>query len=407
MTIISCTMDTLSTACALAGLLHTGAHSPRVGAPCVRAGEARIMATPTRTAGCSAEARRLAILHAPKTGTTFTFAVIRAACPGLPPGWTPTCEALVQHRLGKGRERGTCGVVNATVPYGSGSRPFIRGYPRGSIEAALKVFREEPEPVCCSPFEMLLRGHAPTAVPPAVPATGLVVTMLRRGLQRVLSAFYAGLHVGGETSFGSERLRALYASVRCPAAFARFDGVSNCQSKLLLGCRCGSDCGGIGNASGDWTAAHDRALDAARRRVDATFFVGLTDAFDLSVRLLHRALGLPSAAVANLRPGVARAAASGSGSAYDERQLDVNHSKAWTPTQPWTACRIGGAGGGDADGGATAYIRWSVPTGRLEALDQAVYEHAAQRFWARARQAGLGATTDFRHHIRETPRLFD
>ena len=81
------------------------------------------------------------------------------------------------------------GVVNVTVPYGSGERPLIRGYPRGNIASALKAF---PQSSCCSCMSMLLRLHH--LLRSKIPSSSVVV-MLRRPRQ-LLSAFYAGLHVG-------------------------------------------------------------------------------------------------------------------------------------------------------------------------------------------------------------------
>ena len=167
-----------------------------------------------------------------------------------------------------------CGVVNVTVPYGSGERPLIRGYPRGNIASALKAF---PQSSCCSCMSMLLRLHH--LLRSKIPSSSVVV-MLRRPRQ-LLSAFYAGLHVGGEAEFGAERLAVLYSKVTCPAAFARFAGVANCQTKLLISCSCGSTCANIGN-TGVWNAAHTRALADTKRVLDAALFVALTEAFDLS-----------------------------------------------------------------------------------------------------------------------------
>ena len=78
------------------------------------------------------------------------------------------------------------GVVNVTVPYGSGERPLIRGYPRGNIASALKAF---PQSSCCSCMSMLLRLHH--LLRSKIPSSSVVV-MLRRPRQ-LLSAFYAGL----------------------------------------------------------------------------------------------------------------------------------------------------------------------------------------------------------------------
>ena len=130
---------------------------------------------------------------------------------------------------------------------------------------------------------------------------------MRRPRQRLLSAFYAGLHVGGEAAFGRARLQRLYKTITCPAAFARFEGVANCQSKLLIGCNCGSVCGGAGKVAKRWTSAHAHALKRAKLAIDAALVVGLTEAFDLSVRLLHARLRLPLPVLltSNLRPGVA------------------------------------------------------------------------------------------------------
>ena len=278
--------------------------------------------------------------------------------------------------MSRGKDAGHCGTVNVTVPYGSGQRPLIRGYQSGSMERALRTF---PQSACCSCMSMLLRLHYPLS--PGVPANNVVV-MMRRPRQRLLSAFYAGLHVGGEAAFGVDRLAALYSNVTCPAAFARFSGISNCQTKLLIGCSCGSVCAGIGNAVA-WSAAHTTALADARRVLDAALFVALTEAFDLSVRLLHKALGLPPPllATSNLRPGVAHQSSgsilvggsSGSvgGHTYDEQELEISHRRGWSASQPWTGCH---------GVGVVPLVAWDLPTSRLEELDDKVYEHGTRRF---------------------------
>ena len=395
---------------------------------------------PSRTVGdCSHRQTSLAVLHIPKAGgTSFSTAVARAACPGIPQNWTPTCEAIP-------RLHPRCVIVNATVPYGSGQRPYIRGYQRGSIEVSLHAF---PRNVCCPPMAQLLRGHRPIGHTYLSHGSS-VVFMMRRPRQRLLSAFYAGMHVGGERHVAPQRLAALYSNVTCPAAFARFAGVANCQTKLLVGCMCGAICGGLGDLRETSNATHVDALRRARAAIDASFLIVLTEAFDLSLRMLRSALGLPasSIAVGNVRPGVAsrkqrgsqdakgiggdgqsrheggnhsgvssggsrwepRAAGGvkafggkagsgsgvssgdgdeGQGGAYDERELELGHVHVWSPTRPWTECR---------GVGVHPLIAWDVPTHRLEALDERAYSHGVSRFWQSARQLG------FSPH--DTPRL--
>lgn len=349
---------------------------------------------------CTRQQYSPVVLHVPKTGTSFVLAVIRAACPAVPHDWSPTCEALTAFRAmaGIARVQPSCGRVAETVPYGSGARPVIRGYIRGSLEMALKAF---PQSVCCASFPQLLRLHHPLGAH-VLPHN--MVVMLRAPRQRLLSSFYAGLHVGGEDALDPERRAALYANVTCPAAFARFAGVANCQTKMLIGCTCGSICGGVGDASA-WTSAHDEALSRATRTLDAALVVGLTEEFALSVRLLHDALGLPSppnTTTANVRPGVLQASegrvnqmrtgdsagghrnGDGQGSSsitYDERELKLDYAHAWTATQPWSGCRgIGRA----------PFIAWNTPTKQLEALDDKTYAHAVQQFWRGVRRVETG-----------------
>ena len=310
---------------------------------------------------CTSQQTELTVLHVPKTSTSFVVAVLKLDCPGLPLDWMPSCGSTKALR-----PNAICDVVDTTIPYGSGTRPFISGYQRGSMEISVRQFSPI---VCCSSMSSLVRFHNPLPYP--VPADTKLVVMLRRGKQRLLSAFYAGLHVGGEQTFDPAQLRALYTTVTCPAAFARFDGVSNCQTKMLLGCRCSSDCDGIGNASA-WTHAHSAALSRARRVLDGAFHIGLTEMYEKSVRLLHHRLGLHARGgshwtqmMANVRPGVA------ANHTYDERTLDVGHTKAWSATQPWTNC---------SDARDHAMIRWGVESASLEQLDQALYEYAKRLF---------------------------
>lgn len=224
--------------------------------------------------------------------------------------------------------------------------------------------------------------------------------MLRAPRQRLLSAFYAGLHSGGKKHMASEYVNALYSNVTCPAAFARFEGISNCQAKMLIGCQCWSVCHGVGRA-GPWSKAHARALTTAQRVLAGVFVVGLTESFNESVRRLRYALGLPEQALLpNFRLGVGGgrggsgdgdrgsgggggANSRGSGGAsstglngggtggYDERQLDISHINTWSVARPWSRCE----GIGEAP-----FVRWATPSAELEALDQSVYETALQRF---------------------------
>ena len=124
--------------------------------------------------------------------------------------------------------------------------------------------------------------NAPAAAPPASLEDPLEQ---RRGyVATPTSATFRvlrGIALGGEAEFGAERLAVLYSKVTCPAAFARFAGVANCQTKLLISCSCGSTCANIGN-TGVWNAAHTRALADTKRVLDAALFVALTEAFDLS-----------------------------------------------------------------------------------------------------------------------------
>jgi len=221
-----------------------------------------------------------------------------------------------------------------------------------------------------------------------VEPSGLAM-MLREPRQRLLSAFYDGMHVGPPAMLEAGA-QALYTSATCPGAFARFDGVANCQTKMLLGCQCGSLCGGLGIA-GAWTAAHDSALREAKRVIDGALFVGLTEQFDLSVRLFHGATdGAPADAseLAAVRVGIASGSAAGAWAGYDERELDTNHTRVASPKRPWSAC---------AGVGVAAGVRWDVPSDRLEELDRAVYAHARQRFRRAAEAAGLGPVRSLRH----------
>jgi hypothetical protein len=264
------------------------------------------------------------------------------------------------------------------VPFGSGRRPYIEGSVVGPVAGQyLGVWGAG---ACCSldAARQLFSRHEPANE--RVDPRGLVM-LLREPRQRLLSSFYDGLHVGpaGTVPAGPQQL---YSQVTCPGTFARFEGVANCQTKMLLGCQCGSSCGGLGVA-GSWTAAHDSALREAKRVIDGARFVGLTEEFELSVRLFHHATdGAPADAseLARVRVGVTSGAAAGAWAGYDLRELDTNHTRAWSPKQPWRAC---------AGAGVTPGIRWDVPSSQLEELDRAVYAHARQRFRRAAEEAGL------------------
>ena len=63
-------------------------------------------------------------------------------------------------------------------------------------------------------------------------------------------------------------------------SMARFDGVPNCQTKMVLGFQCGAD-----------AKISDEDIRIAKTRISKYLFVGITDDWDRSVCLFHKMLG--------------------------------------------------------------------------------------------------------------------
>ena len=214
------------------------------------------------------------------------------------------------------------------------------------------------------------------------------VTMFRDPLQRVQSAFYAGLHSSGPVA---------YDVVLCPAAFARLDGVSNCQTKMLLGCECWGACGGLGIASAELNAT---ALANARAVVDQLLFVGIQEEWACSLELFARKFNSSWTQSFAALHGAVRTGVAHTGSGYDNAALDISHGHNWSESQPWTSCfssdrtvdRMRTQGGPHKQAGAAhkqAEIRWHVPTNKLEQLDLHVWHHAKLRYRRELQAYGL------------------
>lgn len=228
------------------------------------------------------------------------------------------------------------------------------------------------------------RGHRPIE---KQAAAHYFVTMFRNPLQRLQSAFYAGLH---------DASPAAYESVLCPAAYARLDGISNCQTKMLLGCTCGDTCGGLGVATETQSSYARRALEEARAVVDQLLFVGVQEAWACSMELFSRkfnstwASDAAAGAATRLRVGVAHSD-KGYMHMYDTAALDVAYQKSWSESQPWTSCfRTGDAVHGvRLARNVSPTIRWDVPSVKLEQLDWEVWRYAKLRFRRELKEHGI------------------
>lgn len=203
--------------------------------------------------------RRLAHLfwlHIPKTGTSFGNTVYRYACPRLPHA----------ARLTKidfpGTERGQ--KMKKLVEM----FPPERWCPTDAL--ATKPPYERRAGVECR-----IAGHKPIVDGRETGQRG--VAMFRSSLHRLKSAYGHGKHAFG---MPPEMKAALDLTVGFEA-YARFDGISGCMSKMMIGVNCGQS----------HTLSVPDLVQAIERLHTALGFVGITEYWNTSMCLFHAQFG--------------------------------------------------------------------------------------------------------------------
>jgi len=219
-------------------------------------------------------------VHIPKTGTTFANTLYHYACPRIPAD-TSVDDLAAKAILGK-KHKGAGIMANfllTTYP------------PQQYCEERLLIQADEN-------FGKKGSGHRaigmrlPIDNPTYLDEVGNVATIFRDPSQRLLSAYYYGLHTDG--MWGPERMPLLkYHEVpmevedpRAPPAqrhnpkliFANWPRVAGCQTRMVIGDAC----------SGPTEITPDLVVEAVRRIRSGWFsFIGLQDMWEQSVCLFH------------------------------------------------------------------------------------------------------------------------
>eukprot|EP00931_Biecheleriopsis_adriatica_P063345 TRINITY_DN38336_c0_g2_i2.p1 TRINITY_DN38336_c0_g2~~TRINITY_DN38336_c0_g2_i2.p1 ORF type:complete len:432 (+),score=86.41 TRINITY_DN38336_c0_g2_i2:55-1350(+) len=119
-----------------------------------------------------------------------------------------------------------------------------------------------------------------------------VIGFFRRPSQRLISAYYNGLHANGFTQEGNRLLvEECGLNGRHPGAgcYARYPGIAGCSARMLTGATCAEPLSSSG-APSSFDGGRLR-LSEALKSLDAMAFVGLTERWDESVCLFHRMFG--------------------------------------------------------------------------------------------------------------------
>ena len=286
-------------------------------------------------------------MHTPKTGSSFIYTLLRAACPGLDMPWL-----LSNTRLKK----------NETLrwPLPDGKR--VGG---GAIDkvAAARV-ASDPASRCAPWVSRMYLGHHEPRAPAALEARGVDLLGIFREPGARLRSLYARKDFFKLARAQKGQPYKLEGCPGCPrslfesvdpqdiGSFLEVPGVAGCVARTLTGKYCGED-----------KVPPTRArADAAAARVRAMRWVGLTERWDHSICLFHRVFGLPQplrSQGVNIRPtDYAQQQAAGQGNEGGRRRLAA----------------------GDA---ATAVPEWFH-----DSMDDAVYAAATERFAELLRQYG-------------------
>jgi len=250
--------------------------------------------------------REYILLHIPKTGTTF--AGVLASLLGPPYGWaggdlqhywTSLCTHMVD-------------------------LPACDRWSTPPTDACrVNVFCADGLPTVC-PMRAYHDPWDPTA------KGGIGVALFREPVARIVSAYHHDMHAQG---FGGD-IRALQNAQKHKRFedFAAIPEVHNCQTKMLLGRQCAAR----------FTITKE-LFEEAVRVLQGFFFVGLSEEFDLSARLLARKLGKAElSALPNSRAG-----------SYDHQRAPLGANLTWVQA--------------------------------LESWDVQLYALARQRFWAESK----------------------
>lgn len=162
------------------------------------------------------------------------------------------------------------------------------------------------------------RHHVPFSEEVLWSKEPIAAAIFREPSQRLMSAYSAkpGLHADGMSHRLKKRLKDQCSGK--PECYARFPGVANCVTKMLLGHHCG----------GGHTLRPGEAAEAAERVRTNFSFVGLTSCLRESVCLFHRLYGAAPrpAEFATIRSNDVRAACGG--------DVAVNKTRGWYDTTP-------------------------------------------------------------------------
>ena len=315
----------------------------------------------------------LRLLHVPKTGSTFTTAYLRHACPAMPASAAMGAAIPPEGRWAAAGRRGIRDYDALAL-----LEVFNASCPRGAFLplADEKVCRQRDgprAPPTCRPdaYYRARRAIHHQEFNEKDEDPGQMAGFFRSPSDRLLSAYHFGLHAWG---LAAEERTAMERAVKSPAAFARYPGIAGCAARLLGRCACGArdadaDAGGaFWRCDARSTTKHllekGPAVGAsAAAIVERMAFVGISELSRASVCLFHRIFGGDPAPdeFAKYRVGKGHG---DPGAAYH----------AWGPRTP--AVR------GD-DGAAVAYDAAAVDAaldGYVDALDEVVYEAALLRF---------------------------
>jgi len=237
-------------------------------------------------------------LHFPKAGTSFVTTIYHFACPCVPAEeiYIPS-EAVCRQQIANAKRKKSPSAKNTNASYNYGCKP--RAY---TLEH--RLFELYPPSQWCPLLQTPFAGHVP--VNPSLGQSLRLVAMFRHPATRLRSLFTFVKTV----NWGLLRSHGAPPS-QCPPSGANVSSLQEfmalgnwtggCQVKMLLGHYCFSN-----------VSLHEPELRLALSMVslgsksNAFEFVGLTDHWEVSVRLFHCKLGsgavLPAELV-NSRPG--------------------------------------------------------------------------------------------------------
>ena len=201
-------------------------------------------------------------LHIPKTGSSFGNVLVHFLCPAIPENVTASCEkSPLCHRVTKSE-------VQHSI------RKLRVGYPHGPIVVPF-YSRMYPAPKYCSNLKSFERiRQDPSHLPLPLSNIAHFVTMLRHPLRRSLSAYNVG-----HLPIAHPKLQWQVWQLN-QTEFISHKAVQNCQLKMLAHIGCSST-----------KHITKQELSVAKRNLEVLAFFGITELWELSVKLFHAMLG--------------------------------------------------------------------------------------------------------------------